>query len=142
MIKSSNKKRFKRDIHILKIQRNSKYCKQHGDSNREDCYIFSPISTALQKGKISSLFLPKLNWQYGIFKMVPLSIRRLRELNLCGFFEFGVISPNMESRPQFTPKRVKISILSLPKFYWQKDISKKVSSCIRRLRELNLYIFF
>ena len=45
MIKGSNKNCFKRDIHILKIQRNSKYCKKHGDSNCEDCYIFGPICT-------------------------------------------------------------------------------------------------
>ena len=45
MIKSSNKKRFQKDAHILKIKRNSKYCKQHGDSNCEDCYIFDPICT-------------------------------------------------------------------------------------------------
>ena len=45
MIKSSNKKRFKKDIHPLKIQRSSKYCKQHEDSDCEDCYIFGPICT-------------------------------------------------------------------------------------------------
>ena len=51
MIKSSNKKCFKKDIHILKIKENRKYCKQHGDSNGKDCYIFGPISTTkiLQK---------------------------------------------------------------------------------------------
>ena len=56
------------------------------------------------KSKISSLFLPKFNWQYGISKMVSLRIRRLKESNLCGFFDFGVMSPNMESKPQFTPR--------------------------------------
>ena len=45
MIKSSNKKHFKKDIHILKIQGNSKYCKQHGDLNCGDYYIFGPICT-------------------------------------------------------------------------------------------------
>ena len=48
MIKSSNKKHFKKDIHILKIQGNSKYCKQHGDSNCGDYYIFGPIGRILQ----------------------------------------------------------------------------------------------
>ena len=33
MVKSSNKKRFKKGIHILKIQGNIKYFKQHGDSH-------------------------------------------------------------------------------------------------------------
>ena len=61
-------------------------------------------SKAPQKGKIPSLFLPKFNWQYHISKMVLLSIRRWRELNLCGFFYFGVMHPNMASRPHFTPK--------------------------------------
>ena len=160
----------------MKIQGNSKYCKQHGDSNCEDCYIFGPISankkffnklifkklrvschnlfllgkrkptryTALQedhdvsiyglfyfgsvssnmeisskapqKGKISSLFLPKFNRQYGISKMVSLSMRMLRELNLYGFFNFGPMGPNMEIRLQ-SPRKGKISILFLPKFY-------------------------
>ena len=45
MIKSSNKKSFKKDIHILKVQGNSKYCKQHGDSKYKDCYVFGPIGT-------------------------------------------------------------------------------------------------
>ena len=45
MIKSSNKKRFKKDIHILKIQGNSKYCKRHGDSNWEYSYISGPTCT-------------------------------------------------------------------------------------------------
>ena len=45
MIKSSNKKRFKKDIHILKIQGNTNYCKQHEDSNCKECYIFDPIGT-------------------------------------------------------------------------------------------------
>ena len=31
MIKSSNKKHFKKDIHILKIQGNGKYCNHHGN---------------------------------------------------------------------------------------------------------------
>ena len=42
MITSSNKKDFKKDIHILKVQGNSKYCKQHGDSK---CNVFGPIGT-------------------------------------------------------------------------------------------------
>ena len=45
MIKSSNKKSFKKNIHILKVQGNSKYCKQHGDSNFKDWYDFGPIGT-------------------------------------------------------------------------------------------------
>ena len=36
----------------------------------------------------------KFNWQYGISKMVSLSIRKLREVNLCGFFDFGSTGPN------------------------------------------------
>ena len=45
------------------------------------------ISTkAPQKGITSSLFLLKFNWRYGISKVVSLSIRRLKELNLCGSF--------------------------------------------------------
>ena len=54
--------------------------------------------------KLSSLFLPKFNWQYGISKMVSLSIRKLLELTLCGFFNFGRTVPNMEIRPQFPQK--------------------------------------
>ena len=45
MIKSSNKKSLKKNIHILKVQGNSKYCKQHGDSNFKDWYDFGPIGT-------------------------------------------------------------------------------------------------
>ena len=45
MRKSSNKKLFKKVIHVLKIQGNSEFCKQHGDSNCEDCYIFGRICT-------------------------------------------------------------------------------------------------
>ena len=48
-------------------------------------FCFEPVITnmkisskAPQKDKILSLYLPKLNWQYGISKMVSLSIRRLR----------------------------------------------------------------
>ena len=48
----------------------------------------------------------------------------------------------MEIKAQFPPQNGKISILLLPKFYWQQDISKKVSLSIRRLKELNLNIFF
>ena len=59
---------------------------------------------APQKGKIPGLFLPKFNWQYGISKMVSLYIRRLRELNLCGFLDFAPMGPNMEIRPQFLQK--------------------------------------
>ena len=44
-MKSSNKKRLKKDIFKKKIQGNSKHCKQHGDSNCEDSYIFGPICT-------------------------------------------------------------------------------------------------
>ena len=47
----------------------------------------------------------------------------------------------MEIKAQSPPQNGKISILLLPKFYWQ-DISKKVSLSIRRLKELNLNIFF
>ena len=43
---------------------------------------------------ISNLSLPKSNWQYDISKMVSLSIRKLREVNLCGFFYFGPTGPN------------------------------------------------
>ena len=43
MINSSTKQCFKKDIRILKIQGNSKYFKQNGDSNCEDCYILDPI---------------------------------------------------------------------------------------------------
>ena len=45
MMKSSNKKCLKKDIFKKKIQGNSKHCKQHGDSNCEDSYIFGPICT-------------------------------------------------------------------------------------------------
>ena len=68
-------------------------------------------SKAPQKGKISSLFLPKFNWEYDISKMVTLSMRRLRELNLCGFFYFGVMHPNMEHKPQFTPKGLNFNFI-------------------------------
>ena len=127
MVKSSTKKHFKKDIPILKIQRNSKYHNQHGDSNFENYYLLGPICTnkkfyiklifkkhrvschnlfLLGRRKpatfltfqedhnVSSLFLPKFNWQYGISKMVSLSIRKLREVNLCGFFDFGSTGPN------------------------------------------------
>ena len=94
-----------------------------------------------QKRKILSLFLRKFNWQYDISKIVSLSMRSLPELNLCECFCFEVMRPNMENRPQFTPKEL-ISILLLPKFYWQWGISKKVSLSIRRSRDLNLYRFF
>ena len=45
MVKSSSKKRFKKDIPILEIQGNSKYCNQHGESNCENYYLFGPICT-------------------------------------------------------------------------------------------------
>ena len=32
-------------MHLLEIQGNSEYSKQHGDSNCKDCYIFVPIDT-------------------------------------------------------------------------------------------------
>ena len=61
MIKSSNEKSFKKDIHIFKIQGNSKCCTQRGDSNCEDCYIFGPIciNKTFQKYRVSchNLFL-------------------------------------------------------------------------------------
>ena len=50
-------------------------------------------------------------------------MRRLRELNLCGSFEFGAMDPNMESRPQFTPKRVKFQFC--PSFSDNKTFSKR-----------------
>ena len=54
MINSSNKKSFKKDIHILKVQGNSKYCKQHGDSNCKDCYLFGTIGT---NGYFTKIFI-------------------------------------------------------------------------------------
>ena len=48
------------------------------------------------KGGISNLVLPKLYGQYGISKMVSLSIRRLKELNLCGLFQSGSASKLLE----------------------------------------------
>ena len=48
----------------------------------------------------------------------------------------------MEIKAQSPPQNGKISILLLPKFYLQQDISKKVSLSIRRLKELNLNKFF
>ena len=76
-----------------------------------------------QKGKISSLLLPRFNWQYGISKMVSLS-RRLRELNLCGFFDFGVMGPNMECRP-IHPKRVKFQFCPDQSFTDNKTFPKR-----------------
>ena len=95
-----------------------------------------------QKGKISSLFLPKFNWQYGISKMVSLTIRKLRELNLCGFFDFGVMGPNMESRPQFTPKRWNFNFVLTKVLLTIRHFQKGLIEHIRRLRELNFIQIF
>ena len=57
--------------------------------------------------------------------MVSLSIRRLKELNLCEFFDFGVMGPNKESRQQFTPKRVKFQFRPYRSFTDNKICPKK-----------------
>ena len=150
MIKSSNKKHFKKDIHILEIQGNSKYCKQHGDSNCEDCYIFSPIC-------INKEILQNINYRNRISCHIFLLGKRgpIRHLilqedpnvsNLCPVFYFGLVGLYMEiiSKPPSLPPppKKKVSILFLPKFNWQYGISKIVSLSIRRYRELNLCRFF
>ena len=45
MVKSPSKKCFKKDIPILKIKGNSKYCNQHKDSNCVQYSLFGPICT-------------------------------------------------------------------------------------------------
>ena len=99
MIKSANKKRFKKDI-----------------------YIFWTVNTVnnMETQIVTVTFLAQF----------------MTSLNLCGFFKFGLMDSNMEIRLQF---KGKISILFLPKFYWQYEISKKVSLSMRRLRELNSF---
>ena len=75
-------------------------------------FYFGPVgpnmeisSKAPQKGITSSLFLPTFNWQHDISKMVSLSIRWLRELNLCEILDFRLTGPNMEIRAQKKKKR-------------------------------------
>ena len=70
-------------------------------------FIFGPVGPNMEispkaprKGITSGLFLPKSNWS----KMVSSSIRRLGELNLCGFFDFELMVLNIEIRPQFSQK--------------------------------------
>ena len=108
------------NLFLLEKRGPTRYLTLQEDRNVPICHLFyfGPLSSnmqfsskAPQKGKISSLFLPKFNWQYGISKMVSLTMRRLRELNLCGFFDFGVMGPNTESRLHSTQKG-KSSILS------------------------------
>ena len=115
------------NLFLLGKRETTRYLTLQEDHNVSICglFYFGPVcqnmeisSKAPQRGKVWSLFLPKFNWQCGISEMVSFCIRRVRKLNLCGFFDFGVMDPNRENRPQFTPKG-KISILSLPKFYWQ-----------------------
>ena len=125
MIKSSNKKHFKKDIHILKIQGNSKYCKQHGDSNCEDCYIFSPICT--NKEILQNLNYRNRISRHNIFllgKRGPIRYLILKEdpnvSNLCRFLFWasGAIYGNHLQAPSLPPppQKKKVSSLFLPTF--------------------------
>ena len=56
--------------------------------------------------------------------MVLLTIRTLRELSLCGLFQFWVTSLNMEIRSQFPQKRVKFQFSSYQNFTENKIFPK------------------
>ena len=110
MIKSSNKK----DIHILKIQGNNKYCKQHGGSNCEDCYIFCSISTnnthkklILKKQRVSchNLFL------LGKRKSTRhLTLQEDHNVSVYGlFFILGQWAQILKSAPR-PPQKVKLLV--------------------------------
>ena len=98
MIKSSNKKRFLKNINILKIQGNSKYCKQHGDSNCEDCYILAE-KTPCGFSKIVSSKQRVKPWFFETFKII------IRHILLENFLEI----------PQVVQKlwRISLSILAI-----------------------------
>ena len=49
-----------------------------------------------QKSEVSSIFVPKFYWWYGISKKCSLNSRSLRELNLYGIFHFWA------NRPKYT----------------------------------------
>ena len=119
MIKSSNKKHFKKDIHILKIQGSSKYCKRHGNSNCEDCYIFGTMCTnkkfykklIFKKRRVSchNLFLPG--------KRKPTRYLTLQEdhnISICSIFLFWASGPKYGNQ-----QKDKILSLFLPNFNWQ-----------------------
>ena len=79
-----------------------------------------------QKGKISSLFLPKFNWQYGISRMISLSIRRLWELNLCMWvFWFWGNGPKYEKWAPVHPKKVKFQFCPYQSFTDNKAFPKR-----------------
>ena len=109
MIKNSNEKRFKKDIYILKIQGNSKYCKQHGVSNCEDCYILAQYAQVrnftkhiFKKHTISchNLFLlgKRGSTRY-------LTLQENHNVSICGVLLFWVIGPKYGNHLQGATKR-------------------------------------
>ena len=150
------KKRLKKkDMHILKIQGNSKYCKQQGNWNCEDCYIIGPICTnqKFYKKHISKKHKISCHNLFLLGKRKPtwyLTLQEDHNVSNYGLFYFGPVIPNMDisSKPPFPPppppppQKSKILGLFLPKFNWHYGISEMVSLNTRRLRQLNLYRFF
>ena len=57
--------------------------------------------------------------------MVSLNIRKLREVNLCGFFDFGLTGPNSGNEAPVLPKRVKFQFCSYQSFIGNKTFSKR-----------------
>ena len=53
-------------------------------------------------------FLKRSHWALEVYK----------NWTYTDFFNFGLLGPNMEIKPHF-PQKSEISILFLPKFYWQ-----------------------
>ena len=110
MIKSSNKKRFKKDIHILKIQGNGKYCKHHGDSNYENCYIFGLICTN-KKFYIKLIFKKHRISCHNLFLLGNrkparyLTLQEDHNVSIYGVFYFGPVGPNVEISSIALPKR-------------------------------------
>ena len=126
----------------MKIQGNSKYCKQHGDSNCEDCYILGPISTnkKFYKKLIFKKHSVSCHKLFLLDKRKPTRYLTLQEdhnISIYDLFYFGPVGPNMEISSK-APQKGKLSSLFLPLFSLQYGISKMVSLNIRSLRELNL----
>ena len=96
------KKRLKKkDMHILKIQGNSKYCKQQGNWNCEDCYIIGPICTnqKFYKKHISKKHKISCHNLFLLGKRKPtwyLTLQEDHNVSNYGLFYFGPVIPNMD----------------------------------------------
>ena len=112
MIKGSNEKSFKKDIHIFKIQGNSKCCTQRGDSNCEDCYIFGPIciNKTFQKYRFLVITFSSC------VRERQFTLQEDHNVSIYVLFYFQPVGPNMEISSK-APQKGKTSSLSfLPKF--------------------------